>query len=44
MSVLELEWGDANRNHIARHGISPEEAEQAATIDPPDADIQQHEN
>ncbi len=42
--MLEFEWDDANQNHIARHGISPEEAEQAVTIDPLDADIQQHES
>lgn len=40
--MLEFEWDDANRNHLARHEISPEEAEQAVTIDPLDADVQQH--
>ncbi len=44
MSIVEFDWDDANRGHIARHGISPEEAEQAVTIDPLDADVQQHES
>ena len=43
MSIVELVWDDANRRHIARHGVSPEEAEEAVTIDPLDAGIQQHE-
>jgi uncharacterized protein len=42
--MVEFDWDDANRNHLARHGISPEEAEQAVTIDPLDADVQQDES
>ncbi|MGH9785887.1 MAG: BrnT family toxin, partial [Terriglobia bacterium] len=26
---LQFEWDDGNRNHVARHGVTPEEAEQA---------------
>jgi uncharacterized protein len=44
MSIVEFIWDEANRQHIARHGVSPEEAEEAVTIDPLDADIQQHES
>ncbi|MEF2279897.1 BrnT family toxin [Deinococcus sp. YIM 134068] len=28
---MEFDWDDANEGHIARHGIDPEEAEEAAT-------------
>lgn len=38
---MEFDWDDANRQHIARHGISTEEAEEALQIDPLDADVQQ---
>jgi uncharacterized DUF497 family protein len=44
MSIVEFEWDEANKQHVARHGISPEEAEEAVTIDPLDADVQQHES
>ena len=44
MSIVEFDWDDGNRQHIARHGISPEEAEEAVTIAPLDADVQQHES
>jgi uncharacterized DUF497 family protein len=33
-----------NRRQIARHGITPEEAEEAVQIEPLEADIQQHES
>ena len=29
-----FEWDDANRSHIARHGVSPEEFEQGMNNDP----------
>ncbi|MBV9745679.1 MAG: BrnT family toxin [Acidobacteriia bacterium] len=41
---MEFEWDDANRQHIARHGISPEEAEEAVVIEPLDVDIQQQKD
>lgn len=31
--ALAFDWDDANRNHLARHGVTPEEAEQAI-LDP----------
>jgi hypothetical protein len=31
---LEFEWDAANTGHIARHGITPREAEQAMVNDP----------
>ncbi len=40
---MEFEWDAGNRKHIARHGITPEEAEEAIVIEPLDADVQQHE-
>ena len=33
-----------NRRQIARHGITPEEAEEAVQIEPLEADFQQHES
>ena len=31
---MQFEWDDENRKHIARHRISPEEAEQVILGDP----------
>jgi uncharacterized DUF497 family protein len=39
MLVL-FSWDDANRSHIAEHGVSPEEAEQAVLNDPVDLEVQ----
>ena len=33
---MNFDWDDANRAHIARHGVTPEEAEQVLTADPLD--------
>ena len=41
---MEFEWDAANRKHIARHGVTPEEAEEAVLIEPLEADVQQHES
>ena len=41
---MEFEWDAANRKHIARHAITPKEAEEAATIEPLEAAVQQHED
>ena len=41
---MTFEWDAANRTHIARHDVTPEEAEQAVRIEPLDADVQQHES
>jgi hypothetical protein len=35
-----FEWDDANRSHLARHGVSPEEAEQVLVNNPLDLDPQ----
>jgi hypothetical protein len=40
---VRFEWNADNRRHIARHGITPEEAEEAVEIEPLEADVQQHE-
>jgi uncharacterized protein len=32
--VERLEWDDWNRDHIAKHGVSPEEAEQVVRGNP----------
>ena len=38
---MEFDWDDANLKHIARHGIAPEEAEDAVLIEPLEADVQE---
>jgi uncharacterized DUF497 family protein len=35
-SDLEFDWDGANADHIARHGVTKEEAEEAVTEDPID--------
>ena len=35
--------GIADKRHIARHGITPEESEEAVLIEPLEAGVQQHE-
>ena len=32
--VMQFEWDDANTDHIRRHSVTPEEAEQACANDP----------
>ena len=32
--AAKFDWDDANAGHIARHGVSPEEVEQAFARDP----------
>jgi uncharacterized DUF497 family protein len=39
-SALAFEWDDANRNHIARHHVWPEEAEQVIDNDPLDIEAE----
>ncbi len=34
---MEFDWDPANIDHIARHGVTPEEAEQVIQNDPLDA-------
>jgi uncharacterized DUF497 family protein len=41
---VEFEWDAENRKHIARHGITLAEAEEAVQIEPLEADVQQHES
>jgi len=38
-----FDWNAANVEHIARHTIIPQEAEDAVQIEPLDADVQQHD-
>lgn len=40
---MTFDWDAANKKHIARHSVTPAEAEQAIQIDPLVADIQSHE-
>ena len=40
---MEFDWDTENLAHIARHGITPKEAEEAVLIEPLDTDVQQHE-
>jgi uncharacterized DUF497 family protein len=41
---VEFEWDVENRRHIGRHGITPEEVEEAVLIEPLEADVQHHES
>ncbi len=41
---MRFEWDAENRRHIARHGITPEEAEEAVRIEPLEAGAQHHES
>jgi uncharacterized DUF497 family protein len=34
--VAQFDWDDANRNHLRRHRVSPDEFEQAMSNDPLD--------
>jgi uncharacterized DUF497 family protein len=40
---VEFDWDVGNLQHIARHGVSPKEAEEAVLIEPLEADVQPHE-
>jgi len=40
---MEFDWDAGNLKHIARHGISRDDAEEAVLIEPLEADTQQHE-
>ena len=40
---MEFDWDAANSGHVAKHGITPEEAQEAVRIEPLEADVQQHE-
>jgi uncharacterized DUF497 family protein len=41
---VEFEWDAQSRRHIPRHGITPQEAEEAVLIEPLEADVQRHES
>jgi len=41
---VEFDWDDGNRKHIARHAITPQEAEEAAVIEPLEVAVQRHGN
>jgi uncharacterized DUF497 family protein len=41
---VKFDWNTANTRHIARHNITPVEAEQALLIDPLIADVQYRED
>ena len=34
MKIADFEWDEDNINHIARHGVSPEEVEEACYDEP----------
>ena len=34
MEGLQFDWDEANTQHVVRHGVKPEEAEQAMVNDP----------
>ena len=35
-----FDWDESNRNHVAEHGVTPEEAEQAVSNDPFELPVQ----
>jgi len=41
---LEFDWDEANTEHIRRHGVTPDEAEQAVRNDPLELGAAFHEN
>jgi uncharacterized protein len=41
---VDFEWDAANLQHIARHGVLPEEAEEAVLIEPLETDVQSHDS
>jgi uncharacterized DUF497 family protein len=41
---MEFDWDAGNLKHIARHGITPREVEEAVLIEPLEADVQPHES
>jgi len=41
---MEFDWDAENRKHIARHAITPEEAEEASAIEPLEAAVQEHQS
>ena len=38
--ALQFDWDTANRDHLARHGVTPEEAEEVVLGDPLDTELQ----
>jgi uncharacterized DUF497 family protein len=40
--MLEFQWDDANRNHLAHHRVTPEEAEFAFMAEPFEIDMEEH--
>jgi len=37
---LNFDWDDANQNHLARHKVTPQEAEEVVLGDPLDIELQ----
>ena len=44
LPAIEFDWDEANVGHLARHGVSPEEAEQAVLNNPLDLGMDVIEN
>jgi uncharacterized DUF497 family protein len=40
LPLLHFEWDEANRSHLARHGVTPREAEEVVLNDPLDTELQ----
>jgi hypothetical protein len=38
--LLNFDWDDANRDHLARHDVTPQEAEEVVLGDPLDIELQ----
>ena len=40
MEAIEFDWDEANVGHVARHGVTPEQAEQVIANDPIDLGLE----
>jgi uncharacterized DUF497 family protein len=41
---MVFDWDDANRNHIAEHDVTVQEAEEVFENDPVDLEVQEHQD
>jgi uncharacterized DUF497 family protein len=42
--ILDFDWDEANRNHLARHDVTSQEAEEVVLGDPLDSELQTAED
>jgi uncharacterized protein len=44
MPMSDFDWDDANREHLAQHGVQPHEAEETFRNDPVDLEVQEDDD